>query len=312
MFQRAPKTAAAFDAPDALDIPEDADEETVNTIIDARIAAADAQLKPTSCLFCPSTSDDVSANLQHMHSAHSFFVPSAEYLVDAVGMLHLLASKIAVAHICISCAREFRTSEAARNHMLDKGHAKVPFETAGDRAELAAFYDFGGAAPTVLSQATGDVIVDVDELDERPTAEERLPENPDELDSDGAVDEEPFELRIHGGQRIGHRSLARYYKQRLAPLPRAPENPHDGRVLLKTITSDKHSALIPARGGGFGAFGKGTEVIHARNAGEALEAARHVREHRDQRRREEFRTRVGYIANHQKHFFDPILGHRGS
>ena len=55
---------------------------------------------------------------------------------------------------------------------------------------------------------------------------------------------------------------------------------------------------------GRGGFG---QVVKARNAGEAREAGRHVREFRDQRRREEFRTKVAFIHNNQKHFRDPNM-----
>ena len=48
-------------------------------------------------------------------------------------------------------------------------------------------------------------------------------------------------------------------------------------------------------------------VIKARNRGEAREAGRHVREFRDQKRREDFKTKIGFIHNSQKHFRDPCM-----
>ncbi len=59
--------------------------------------------------------------------------------------------------------------------------------------------------------------------------------------------------------------------------------------------------------GGYGAFGTGTQVVKARNRGEAREAGKHIRQFRDQRKREEFKTKVGFINNSQKHFRDPLL-----
>ncbi|KAH7104282.1 C2H2 type zinc-finger-domain-containing protein [Auriculariales sp. MPI-PUGE-AT-0066] len=322
-FQHVPSAVAPNNAAQSLDIPEDADEQTVNAIIDARIAAAESQLKPTSCLFCPATANDVSANLDHMLSAHSFFLPSVEHLVNIEGLLHLLASKIAVAHVCLYCAREFRTIDAARRHMLDKSHSKVPFESTGDRRELADFYKLPSSSALAARQPTaiGFGASDGPNAEDAAATEEDIPAfqaaeaESDEFDSDLdgqlPLQDDPFELRLRGGQRIGHRSLARYYKQNLIPLPRAPEDPHAPKALVKSLMSDKSSALVPARGG-FGAFGNGMQVVKARNAGEAWHAGDHVRQHRDQKRREEFRTRVAFIANHQKHFRDPILGKIGS
>ena len=48
-------------------------------------------------------------------------------------------------------------------------------------------------------------------------------------------------------------------------------------------------------------------MVKARNRGEAREAGRHVREFRDQKRREDFKTKIGFIGNSQKHYRDPLL-----
>ena len=120
----------------------------------------------------------------------------------------------------------------------------------------------------------------------------------------------PFELVLPSGARIGHRSMVRYYKQSfVSPLiSRYASDPegNSGAALVRKLIADKNSALIPVKGG-FGAFGMGTMTVKARNKGEAREAGRHIREYRDQRRREEFKTAVGYRANHQKHYRDPLL-----
>ncbi|KZV86577.1 cytoplasmic protein, partial [Exidia glandulosa HHB12029] len=311
MFQRPPPTASStastVSAPSSLEIPEDADEETINALIDERIAAAEAQLTPAACLFCPHTSPDgdVAHNLAHMHADHSFIVPHADHLTDAAGLVLLLAGKVAVAHVCLYCAREFRTLDAVRKHMIDKSHAKVPFETSADRREVAEFYSFPSSSARI--QVPEDVAMsdaDLENVDDAETVDGVDAEDPpssDASDSDVPINDNPFELVLRGGQRIGHRSLARYYKQRLVPLPTAAVDPHAGAALVRALQNDKTGALVPARGGGFGAFGAGTQVVKARNAGEAQYAGMHVKLHRDQKRREEFRTRVAFIANHQKH-----------
>ena len=104
--------------------------------------------------------------------------------------------------------------------------------------------------------------------------------------------------------------MQRYYQQ---SFPRSTlvaqngdEDPKSGAALVRKLLADKNSALVP-RKGGFGAYGSGTDVVKARNRGEAREAGRHVREFRDQKRREDFKTKVAYISNNQKHYRDPLL-----
>jgi len=101
--------------------------------------------------------------------------------------------------------------------------------------------------------------------------------------------------------------MRRYYAQSFKPLPASKsQDPNSGAALVRRLIADKNSALVPT-GGGFGAFGSGTEVIKARNRGEAREAGRHVKEFRDQNRREQFKTKVGFRHNSQKHYRDPLL-----
>lgn len=121
-----------------------------------------------------------------------------------------------------------------------------------------------------------------------------------------------LELVLPSGNRIGHRSMRRYYAQSFTTTISSrgrianEEDPNSGRSIVRKLLADKHSALVP-RKGGFGAFGSGTEVVKARNRGEAREAGRHVREFRDQKRKEDYKTRVAFAQNNQKHFRDPLL-----
>jgi pre-60S factor REI1 len=116
-----------------------------------------------------------------------------------------------------------------------------------------------------------------------------------------------LELVLPSGNRIGHRSMRRYYAQSFPGNNGKREmDPNSGRAIVRRLLADKHSALVPRRGG-FGAFGAGTEVVKARNRGEAREAGRHVREFRDQKRKEDYKTRVAFVHNHQKHYRDPLL-----
>ncbi|KAI0702957.1 C2H2 type zinc-finger-domain-containing protein [Cerioporus squamosus] len=329
----------------ALQVDEDATEDQVNQTIDEKIAAARSRLSPTNCLFCTSsTASTLEENLTHMSSAHSFFIPDADFLVDLVGLITYLGEKIAVGNTCIYCNSEFRTLDAVRKHMQDKGHCKVAYDTDLERLEISDYYDFSASYPDAeerkarkaaraarraqkeeerrkkaeaeQNEGWEDVSEDeddggeVDEIveedasdsDEDLSDEDELPDNQITYGDSG------YELVLPSGARIGHRTMRRYYAQSFPGAPRGgkPEDPNSGAALVRRLLADKNSALVPRRGG-FGAYGGGTDVVKARNAGEAREAGRHVREHRDQRRKEDFKTKVGFIHNSQKHFRAQIL-----
>lgn len=88
--------------------------------------------------------------------------------------------------------RCFQTVEAARAHMIDKGHCKMLHE--GDAlAEYAEFYDYSSSYPDA---EIGD-----------PDTEVEIPE----------LDDSDYQLVLPSGSIIGHRSLFKYYKQNLNP-----------------------------------------------------------------------------------------------
>lgn len=301
-----------------LSLSQEEDEEEETQAIDQKIAAARTRLSTSECLFCPSTSASLEENLTHMSLSHSFFVPDADYLVDLPGLITYLGEKIAVGNICIFCnakSREFRTLEAVRKHMADKCHCKIAYDSENDRLEISDYYDFSGSYPDAESRKSkeedsgrnpgdewedieDDESVDADKVVEVETDEERLPGN------QITYGDTEYELVLPSGARIGHRSMRRYYTQSFHFSPRSDKDADSGVALVRRLLADKNAALVP-RKGGFGAFGMGTDVVRARNAGEARNAGRHVREYRDQRRREQFKTQVGFKHNHQKHYRDP-------
>lgn len=299
----------------------------INENIDAKIAAARSRLSPAHCLFCTHISSALSENLTHMSSSHSFFVPDADYLVDLPGLITYLGEKIAVGNVCIYCngkGRELRTLDAVRKHMLDKAHCKIAYDSEDDRLEVSDYYDFTTSYPADTrkkksrqSHAEDEDWEDADDDngDAEEVVDEAISEPPDsESDSDESIPENQitygdtqYELVLPSGARIGHRSMKRYYAQSLQPTHvQSNEERNSGIALVRRLLADKNSALVP-RKGGFGAHGQGMETVKARNRGEAREAGRHVREFRDQKRREDFKTRVGFIHNSQKHFRDPLL-----
>ncbi|KAF8161004.1 cytoplasmic protein [Crassisporium funariophilum] len=320
--------APAPKASTSLVVDDEADDDEVMQTIDEKIAAARSRLSASHCLFCTQESPSLDENLTHMSVAHSFFIPDAEYLIDIPGLISYLGEKIAVGNVCVYCnekGREFRSMEAVRKHMVDKSHCKISYGSENDRLEYSDYYDFTPSyadAPPASKKKKSRRVVDEEEESWEDTDDEdkeEADEIVDEAGSDTSSDEDlpenelaygdsHYELVLPSGARIGHRTMRRYYAQSFPGAPRGnkPEDPNSGAALVRRLLADKNSALVPRRGG-FGAFGAGTEVVKARNRGEAREAGRHVREFRDMKRREDFKTRVGFIHNSQKHFRDPLL-----
>jgi pre-60S factor REI1 len=307
---------------------EEGDEEQT---IEQRLAASRRRLQVTDCLFCNSAFPLLEENLTHMASTHSFFIPEAEYLIDLPGLIGYLGEKIAIGNACLYCnrhdgkGREFKNLDAVRKHMIDKSHCKIAYSSEEDQLELGDYYDFTSSYPDAKQPADDDEgeWEDMDEEDEEVAEDaevidvEGSSEPPDSDTAEEDDDEIPpsqvtygdshTELVLPSGARIGHRSMKRYYAQRFRPsAPVEGEDPKSGTALVRRLLREKNSALVPAKGG-YGAYGRGNQLIKARNPGEAREAGRHIREFRDQRRREEFKTKVGFIHNSQKHFRDPLL-----
>jgi pre-60S factor REI1 len=307
---------------------DEASDDDINQTIDKKIAAARTRLSPCHCLFCSLVSPDLADNLTHMSMAHSFFIPDADYLIDISGLISYLGEKIAVGNICIFCShksREFRTLEAVRKHMVDKSHCKIAYGSSDDRLEISDYYDFTSSYPDAatehkLAGENGDSDIwedieggneggDMDEIIDEDFSSEGSQPDPESNtlpDNSIAYGDSHLELVLPSGARIGHRIMRKYYAQTFPTVRREGihEDPNSGAALVRRLLADRNAALIP-RKGGFGAFGAGADVVKARNRGEAREAGRHVREYRDQRRREDFKTKVAFIHNSQKHFRDP-------
>ena len=269
----------------------------------------DPPISPTSCLFCTATFPSLDDNLSHMSSAHSFFIPDADYLVDITGLITYLVEKVAVGNVCIYCngkGRELHTLDAVRKHMIDKGHCKIAYDSEADKLEISDYYDFTSSYPSDMKSDDNEW-EDVDQNDGADQVADGESDGSEGLPDDQLTyGDTEYELVLPSGARVGHRSMRRYYAQSFHGIRVQPEDPNSGRALVRRLLADKNSALVP-RKGGFGAFGQGTHVVKAKNKGEAREAGRHIREFRDQRRKEDFKTKVAFIHNNQKHFRDPLL-----
>lgn len=158
-------------------------------------------LEITECLFCPHSSEDLEASLNHMSRVHGFFIPDLDYIVDVKGLVHYLGEKIGVGYMCLYCndkGKAFHCVESVQQHMVDKCHCKIFFE--GDATlEYAEFYDYSKSYP------------DHNEASESPSKALALPDASLEVTED-------LELVLPSGAKVGHRSLKYLYKQRLPTL----------------------------------------------------------------------------------------------
>lgn len=317
-----------------LQEPDDAnlnDDERTEREIQKKLSKARRIDPAEECMFCCSAQSSLDASLEHMRAAHGFFVPERKYLVDLVGLLRYLADKVSVGNVCLWCnerGRTFHDLGAVQKHMIDKSHCKVAYDTQEDQLELSDFYDFRSSyadykPKNKRTDEWEDVSDDANDgqgalKDEGETVWEDLTDEDDDDDddeNDGSIPpqdngvrygDSEYELVLPSGARLGHRSMQRYYRQSLWQTPaghaRETASPANGRALAHRIAGETggmpNSLVVPSRGG---------HELVARNRGEAKEATRHVREFRDVKRREQFKTKVGFRNNHQKHYRDALL-----
>ncbi|RCK55943.1 Cytoplasmic 60S subunit biogenesis factor REI1 [Candida viswanathii] len=179
------------------------------------------EIPPTTCLFAHpkyhhefSTIDE---NIDHMFKAHGLYIPETNYLVDKQGLLEYLGEKIGFG-FCIACNYQGRTAEAAREHMQQKRHMRIPYETEDEKLEISKFYDFSS------TYDDGKVVVDGNAEEDDGEWEDVSGDEEDEEDGEAlppaendAIYQHGTELHLPSGAIVGHRSMARYYRQNLAP-----------------------------------------------------------------------------------------------
>ena len=265
--------------------------------IEARLATYRRRIKPSDCLFCTTRTSTPDEAAVHMSRVHGFFIPDRDHLVDLSGLLSYLGEKIIIGNLCLYCpngGKEFGSVDAVRRHMTDKGHCKMAYDSNEDRAEVLDFYDY-----EVAEDEWEDVDGEGEEGDVE--GEEVVSDLLTKLtrqSGDVSLAPDGLSLILPSGRVLGHRSLKVYYDQNFRPA--TARKPVDDKVKrVRERLADPTLALVPIAGGS-GGFGRGLQVVKARNAGEAKWARKQGRSFNEQRRRTDHATRVGFVHNNQK------------
>ncbi|XP_065197902.1 cytoplasmic 60S subunit biogenesis factor ZNF622-like [Sycon ciliatum] len=214
--KEAAKAAAGQDEPEEKQQKEEDAEDSMEVIE----GEEDEAIEATDCLFCAHNSHSLEENLKHMARSHSFFLPDVEYLINPRGLVEYLGAKVGSGHACVWCSRPFPCTEAAQQHMLDRGHTMLNYD--GSSAEYVDFYDYRSSYPDYDAAASGG-----DNDRETAHGQAKAGNEGEGKNEDGEEEEvEPEyiqmdagggELVLPSGARAGHRSLQRYYKQSVRP-----------------------------------------------------------------------------------------------
>lgn len=208
-------------------------------------------IEPRQCLFDKHLSPTPAANYERMQRKYGFFIPDQEYLIELEGLLGYCHEKVKLGHCCLYCQRVFTTWQGCQKHMIATEHTKLKYERGVDLEEFDPFFDFSEANNAFMG--TLGVTADSDDEDDNEdvgmvTADEEDDDDADwedvtddEAEEEGgeAMDEDETddmyagykdeiarfgfdvtplgEIVFPDGRIIGHRGLARYYKQRIAP-----------------------------------------------------------------------------------------------
>mmetsp|Transcript_131 Transcript_131/g.173 ORF Transcript_131/g.173 Transcript_131/m.173 type:complete len:304 (+) Transcript_131:303-1214(+) len=173
----------------------------------------------TTCLFCHTKQkanfEDIETNIKHMFLKHGLYIPERKYLVDLEGLIRYLGEKIGLGNICLCCSYQGKNIEAVREHMLIKRHMRLPYETEDEKLEVSEFYDFSSTYDDNIDNKSANE-EDWEDISENEDEEDG--ESDEELSpADNALYPNGHELVLPSGVVVGHRSLARYYRQNLAP-----------------------------------------------------------------------------------------------
>lgn len=215
-LKRCEKMAAEMDAEAELIVEDEMDESDLKNWEDvgedeevmSQFDDSNA-IQINDCLFCEKKFNSIEDKCEHMAKAHSFYIPDMDHVCDLEGLIKYLGVKVGIYHVCLWCSTKcYRDLQAVQKHMNDKGHQKMKFE--GETLiEYTDFYSFDGDST---------VDEEFEMLDESSFLEISGDNSVALYSQDGQSNiikenNSDFELVLPSGNRLGHRSLFKYYKQ---------------------------------------------------------------------------------------------------
>lgn len=144
-------------------------------------------LPVTTCYLCGENHGSLEDNVTHMYS-HGLYIPEQSSLVDLAGLIRFLSDVVVIDNECLKCGFVGKNLEGIRQHMMEKGHCVVPYETEDDQLLLSTFY----SPPQIKLVRVEDECV---------------------------VDSSGVELQLANGARLGNRQYMRYFRQNLYERP---------------------------------------------------------------------------------------------
>ncbi|KAJ5899610.1 Cytoplasmic 60S subunit biogenesis factor REI1 [Penicillium taxi] len=305
-----------IDGLNATTINEEEDEDE-----DMETAPTQNDFSSSQCLFCRTESTDINANVDHMYKVHGMFIPEQTYLADLEGLVHYLFRKISENHECLYCHAVRNNADGARTHMRDKGHCMIAFEADEEQVEIGQYYDFRSTYS--------------DNEDEDEDEDESMPDSGAVKTSEGddagwetetsassiednessshrkapLIYQDEYELHLPSGRSVGHRSLAKYYRQNLHNYPTAEERAtrmlaiQNGEIEEdeKPRGRNHNRALVTRANGGTGMIGVTDSEKETILVTERRERTRALRQEN------RYAARLERANNSQKHFRDPLL-----
>ncbi|RLV92388.1 Cytoplasmic 60S subunit biogenesis factor REH1 [Spathaspora sp. JA1] len=247
----------------------------------------------THCFYCGQNNHEIENNIKHMFSKHGLYIPERSFLIDVEGLLTYLSEIISLDHECLVCGFEGRNLESLRQHIASKGHCKIPYETKEEKLVVAEFYDFMEQQSEPEKNHSNKHVGFSEDPQSSAIIIEYVPDEEEE-DSDASngindnyalvqVDRSGVELTTPTGSRIGHRTMARYYRQNI-PLPR------------EVPQGQQTQALVDRR------FASGLDIYQVSKEEKAIRRAEQRAKNDKERKTKSSK------ANYQKHFRDEILG----
>lgn len=228
-----------IDVTDALKREEEENNIDEEKLIKEKLANR-VEVPVTKCIFCKNENfNNVDETFEHLFKVHGLYLPERKYIINKEGLLSYLYEKIGYGNVCLSCNFQGRNFQSIIQHMLSKNHIKIPYESEDEKLEISDFYDFSKSYEVDNNNTNNNEDEGWEDVDEEELVED------EDIEGEKLYASE-YGLHLPNGVVLGHRSLAKYYKQNLKPEKELTEAQGtvmaaETRKFIKTIDSKQIS-----------------------------------------------------------------------